>query len=134
MNGLKIILWLCAVAFLLGFPLLVTPWDTINDMIGWFGVEPLPPEPLVMYLMRMSCGLLGVAGVFFVLLARNPLGYGLMLDLSGYGLIAIGLVAPSVGLSLGLPAMVFVADTVFALAFGTAIITLAHLQRKARST
>lgn len=133
MNGLKVILWVCAVAFLLGFPLLVTPWDTINDMVGWFGVAPLSSDPVVMYLMRMSCGLMGFIGVFFVVLARNPLGYGAMLDLSGYGLVVVGLLALSVGLSLGLPAVVFAGDTVFAIALGAAIVTLAYRQRKSRS-
>lgn len=133
MNGLRITLWVCAVAFLLGFPLLVTPWDTINGMIEWFGVAPFPPDPVVMYLVRMSCGLMGFIGVFFVLLARNPLGYGPMLDLSGYGLVVVGLLALSVGLSIGLPAVVFAGDTVFAIALGAAIVTLAQRQRKTRS-
>ena len=64
-----------------------------------------------------------------MLLARDPLGYGLMLDLAAYGLVLIGLVCLGTGLIYGLSWIIFSGDSVFCLVFGVLIALLARRAR-----
>jgi len=130
MKGLKIALWVAAVGCLAAVPFVVFPWTVLEAFTRWFGIEPLPDTPVVMYLFRVVCGIFGLIGIFFILLARNPLMYGPMLDLGAYGLIVFGLLALIVGASLGMPCTVFAGDALSGLILGIIIVILASRAKK----
>jgi hypothetical protein len=74
-------------------PFIVLPWHVLDKIVLWFGFEPIPNDRLVMYILRVTCGVYGLIGVYFIILARNPLVYGPMLGLGAYGLAIFGLLS-----------------------------------------
>lgn len=130
MRMLKISLWITAIGCLIAVPFIFVPWSVIADMGSCFGVEPLPDAPFVVYLFRVICGIFGLIGVFFVLLALDPLKYGPMLNLGAYGLILFGLLAMITGTSIGLTPVVYLGDGVSGLILGSAILLFAAKARQ----
>jgi hypothetical protein len=124
MKSLKIILWICGIGCLTTIPLIVFPWNMVEKLYRWFGQEPIPAVPAAMYLFRITNGLVGLIGVFFIMLARNPLRFGPMLSLSSYGLIFFGLLALVSGLTAGMSPVIYLGDGLFGLAFGVVILIL----------
>ncbi len=90
MKGLKIILWICAIGCLLGFIFAVFPWRAITALFNWVGLQPPVAEPITVFMFRLCLAIFGMIGIFFVILARNPLKYGAMLLLAAYGLLFYG--------------------------------------------
>lgn len=90
MKGLKIILWICAISCLLGFVFAALPWRATAALFHLFGVPPPTAEPIIVYLYRLCLAMFGMIGIFFTILARNPLKYGAMLLLAAYGLLCYG--------------------------------------------
>lgn len=131
MKGLKIALWVTAIGCLTAVPFIVLPWTAVESFILWFGIDPIPDAPVVMYLFRVICGIAGLIGVYFILLARSPLAYGPMLDLGAYGLIVFGLLSLIVGLSIGISPKVYIGDASSGLILG---IIIAVLSAKAKKT
>ena len=124
MTSLKIALWICALGCLAAIPFIVLPWGIIENIMMWFGLEPIPGIPAVMYFIRITCGVFGLIGIYFIILARNPLGYGPMLNLGAYGLIVFGLLALILGLNLNISLTVFLGDAIFGIALGSVIVFL----------
>ena len=92
MKGLKITLWICAIHFLLSFIFLPLPWRTIIAWFNQYGVQISTSDPWTIFWLRLLLTTFGMIGVFFVILARNPLKYGEMLLLAAYGLLLLGVV------------------------------------------
>jgi hypothetical protein len=124
MKSLKISLWICAIGCLTAVPLIVLPWRIFGDIMLWFGLETIPDIPTVMYSIRIVCGISGLIGIFFIILARNPLGYGPMLNLGAYGLIVFGLLALILGLTLKISLTIFLGDAIFGIVLGVVILIL----------
>ena len=122
MKGLKITLWVCAIGCLMGFPLALFPWKAIAAMCGWVGVDPPAAEPIVVYLVRIVMVLTGMIGVFFVILALNPLKYDPMLRLVGCGAILYGLVCLAGGMRYELPFQAFAWDMAFGIVAGVLVL------------
>jgi len=131
MKGLKIALWIAAIGCLTAVPFVILPWAVVENLVLWFGVEPIPNVPIAMYLFRVVCGIFGLIGIYFIILARNPLGYGPMLDLGAYGLIIFGLLSLLVGSNTGLPAIVYIGDALSGLILGTIITLFSYKARQA---
>lgn len=137
MNSLKTALWICALGCLTAIPFIVLPWGIIEAIMMAFGLKSIPeiPEiPAVMYFMRIACGVLGLVGIFFIMLARNPLDYGPMLNLGAYGLIVFGLLALVLGLRLRISPMVFLGDTLFGIVLGVVVAVLSFKARSVSET
>ena len=124
MKSLKIALWVAAIGCLTAVPFIVLPWHVLDKIVLWFGFEPIPNDRLIMYILRVSCGVYGLIGVYFIILARNPLVYGPMLDLGAYGLAIFGLLSLIIGLSLEISPRVFAGDALSGLILGIVIIVL----------
>ena len=90
MKGLKIILWIAAICCLSGFAVAALPWPTVTALFRWFEIEPPAAEPVTAFVFRLASAMFGMIGIFFLILARNPLKYGAMLLLAAYGLVAYG--------------------------------------------
>ena len=81
MKALKIVLWICAISCLLGFILAAFPWRAVTTLFHWAGIQPPGAEAITVLVFRLCLVLVGAIGVFFTILARDPLKYGAMLHL-----------------------------------------------------
>jgi len=104
MKGLKIVLWICAVSFLLSLVFAAGPWDWTKAIFRLGGIKPPAEEAITVFVFRLFMLTLGLVGVFFALLARDPLAYGAMLPLAAFGLMVCGLTELAGGIRYGLPA------------------------------
>ena len=121
MKGLKIILWICAVSCLLGFICAALPWSVITTFYRWSGVQP-PFDATTVFLVRLCLATFGLTGIFFVILARNPLNYGAMLLLAAYGLICFGIFYLVGGIRYGLPVWIYSQKAFFFAVLGILIL------------
>lgn len=124
MKTLKFVLWVPAIGCLSAVPFIFLPWSVIESIGSWFGIESLPSMPIAVYFFKVTFGVFGLIGVFFVILARNPLESRPMLSLGAFGLILFGLLTLVAGLYLGLPPIVFLGDGLSGLVLGIAILFL----------
>jgi hypothetical protein len=74
MKSLKVALWVAAKGCLAAVPFIVLPWSVVDKIALLFGIEPIPNDPLIMYILRVSCAVYGMIGVYFIIIARDPLG------------------------------------------------------------
>jgi hypothetical protein len=118
MKGLKVVLWICAVACLLGFVAAAFPWRVIISLCQWVGVEPPTPDALTVYVFRLFMAMFGLIGVFFVILARDPLKYGAMLRLAAYGLLSFGIFCLVGGIKYPIPLFAYLGDFIFGVVAG----------------
>lgn len=130
MNNLKIILWICGIGCLTAFPFIVLPWALIENLYRWFGQEPVPGVPPAMYLFRITCGVVGLVGIYFIILARNPSTYLLLIKFSAFGLMAYGLLCVIVGLIVGMFPVIFLGDGLFGIILGVVIVILSAKAQK----
>ncbi len=107
MKGLKIILWVCAVSYLLCFVYAVLPFQAWARFSSWFGLQFPAAEPITEAIFRLCLAMFGMVGIFFVILARNPLKYGAMLILSAWGLLGYGAFTLVVGILYAFPAWAY---------------------------
>ena len=122
MKGLKIMLWICALSCLLGFICAALPWSVITTFYRWGGVQPPTAEATTVFLLRLFVVICGMIGVFFVILARNPLNYGAMLLLAAYGLICFGIFNLVGGIRYGLPVWIYSQKSIFSVVVGVLIL------------
>ncbi len=131
MKGLKIILWICAICCLLAFIFAALPWGAITALCRWGGIEPPTAEPITVFMFRLAEVLFGMIGIFFVILARNPLKYGAMLLLAAYGLLCYGVFSLVGGMRYGLPVWTYSGDVIFGVVAG---VLLLIFRKKAMQT
>lgn len=122
MKGLRIILWICAVSCLLGFVFAALPWRAITVCYDWAGIQPPAAEPTTVYMIRLFSAVAGMIGIFFGILARNPLKYGQMLLLAAYGLLCYGLFCLVGGIRYALPVCMYAGDVIFGIVAGLLIL------------
>ena len=122
MKGLKIVLWITTIVCLIDFLGVIFPWTVTSSIASVFGMDIAGFDGLVKYGIGLGFTLFGLTGIFFLLLALNPLQYGAMLSLGGYGLVFIGLVALVWGIYYGFPAWVWVGDVVLCWILGVLIL------------
>lgn len=133
MKSLKVALWVTAIGCLTAVPFIFLPWSVVESIGSWFGIESLPNSPIAVYFFRVVFGVFGCIGVFFMLLARNPLQYGRMLDLGAFGLILFGLLALIMGIAIGLPFIVYVGDGLSGLVLGIVIVISSSKSKRLQS-
>ena len=122
MRALKTCLWITGVFFLLSIIGLFMPFSVWQSLAKFFGVEPFPDSPLLVYLIRaMSATYVGV-GVFYIILASNPDKYRKLVLFSGIALVLLGLVCVISGQMLDLPAKWFLSDSLSCIILGFLII------------
>ena len=91
MQSLKAALWITAIGFLMAVPFIFLPWSVLEAIASFYGIDPIPDVPVVVYSCKILFFVCGFIGIYFIILAMNPLGYGAMLYLGAYGLIVLGL-------------------------------------------
>ena len=131
MKSLKFVLWVTAFGCLTAVPFIFLPWSVVESIASWFGIESLPSSAIAVYFFKVVFCVFGLIGVFFVILARNPLEYGPMLNLGAFGLISFGLLALVIGLFTGLPPIVYLGDGLPGLVLGGAILIFSSKPKQA---
>jgi hypothetical protein len=122
MKGLKNTLWVCAIGFLLNFIFAALPWQAMTAWANVFGVQMPAAEPWIVFAVRTLFTTYGMIGVFFVILARNPLKYGAMLLLAAYGLLLLGILELIGGIRYAFPLIIYIIDVIFCFITGVLIL------------
>jgi hypothetical protein len=134
MKGLKNTLWVCAIGFLLNFIFAALPWRALSAWANQFGVQIPTAEPWTVFAVRILFTTYGMIGVFFVILARNPLKYGEMLLLAAYGLLLLGILVLIGSIWYALPFITYFFDVIFCFITGVLILIFRREAIQANST
>lgn len=122
MRGLKICLWIMGLLCLSCVFGMFLPISTLESFTKVFGVESLSGPPIATYAIRvMSAMCIGI-GVFFIILALNPMKYGVMVPFSGIGSVLLGVACGITGPAVGMPAKWFLGDSLSCLVIGVLIL------------
>lgn len=134
MRALKICLWVTGILCLLSVFGMFLPLSAFESIARFFGVESLPDSPLVLYAGRvMSATYVGV-GIFFIILALNPVKYGVMVPFSGLCSVFIGAVCAITGIAARMPAMWYLGDSIPCLVLGVLILVFWQRARQTART
>lgn len=118
MLGLKICLWIAAVGCLtsvVGLVLPVSAWEGIGEA---FGIESFPDSPEFMYAARLLSATFAATGVFLIILALDPLKYGVMVPFTGVSAICLGVVCGIAGSVAAMPVWWYLGDSLGCLILG----------------
>ncbi|MFO7956258.1 MAG: hypothetical protein R6X33_04095 [Candidatus Brocadiia bacterium] len=110
MRGLKTCLWIAGLFCLLSVFGLLLPMSALRSLAGVFGGGELPEAPVFVYALRVSSATYLAVGAFFILLARDPMRYGLLVPFAGGASVLVGVVCGVTGLLSGMPAGWFLGD------------------------
>ncbi len=124
MKILKIILWISAIGCLSGFINVIMPWPLITKWMLFTGVEPIGNDPASKYMFRLGFMAYGMIGLFFIILAKNPIKYSTMLPLAACFLIGYGLLRLTFGIIYQFPVWHYIGDFIVSIAFGASIFVL----------
>ena len=134
MRALKTCLWIAGIACLLsvfGMFLPVSAWESVAT---YFGIESLHilDSPLGEYVVRLISATYVAVGVYLVILALNPMKYGVMIPFTGLAAVFLGAVCAITGLVVGMSVLWFLGDSVFCAIFG--VLVLAFWQQAKQSS
>ncbi|NQT00510.1 MAG: hypothetical protein HQ580_00660 [Planctomycetes bacterium] len=130
MRALKICLWIAGIGCLLslfGMVLPVSSWEYIAKL---FGVESFPDSPQFIYAVRVASGTYAAVGIFFIILASDPVKYGVMVPFSGLGAVFIGVVCAIAGLLTTMPFWWYMGDSLSCLVLGVLILVFWQQAKK----
>jgi len=122
MRALKICLWIAGVGCLLSVFGVFLPMSVFESIAKFFGIELLPDSPLLVYAVRLMSATYAVVGVFFIILALQPMKYGIMVPFSGVGAVFVGVVCAIAGLLTAMPLWWFLGDSLSCLVLGVLIL------------
>ncbi len=123
MRGLKICLWVAGVVCVLsviGIFLPMSVWEWFGRA---FGIDlALPEGPVWTYAVRLMSATYGVIGVYLLILALDPMKYGVMVPFTGIAALFVGICAGIVGLAAGMPALWFLGDCISCTVMGILVL------------
>ncbi|MFZ2148035.1 MAG: hypothetical protein WAV28_12510 [Sedimentisphaerales bacterium] len=122
MRGLKICLWIAGFGCLLSVFGMFLPMSAFESFAKFFGLESLPDSPLLMYAARLMSATYAATGIFFIILALNPVKYGVMVPFSGLAAVFVGVVCAIAGLLSEMPFWWFMGDSLSCLVLGVLIL------------
>ena len=124
MRALKVCLWIAGILCLLsvlGMFLPVSAWESIAKFFG-LGSLHLPDSPLVEYAVRLMSATYVAVGVYLVILALNPMKYGIMVPFTGIAAVLLGVVCMITGVIVKMPVMWFLGDAIPCIVLGFLIV------------
>ena len=124
MRALKICLWIAGILCLLsGFGMFL-PISALESIAKLFGIESLhiPDSPLVEYAVRVMSAMAVAMGVYLIILALNPMKYGIMVPFTGLASVFLGVVCGITGLVVGMYPLWFLGDSLSCLVLGVLIL------------
>jgi hypothetical protein len=133
MRGLKICLWVTGLLCLLSGVGLFLPFSVYEAIGRSFGVETLPDWPLFMYALRtMSATFIGI-GVYFIILAFEPMKHKVLVPFSGLVVVFIGIVCVVAGTTARMPVMWYLGDALSCIILGGLILIFWQRAKKTAS-
>ena len=133
MRGLKICLWITGILWLLAIVGVFLPMSTWESMTRYFGIESLPDSPLFRYMGRVMSAMAAGTGVFFIILALQPMAYGVMVPFSGLCNIGLGVVCGATGFIEKMPSIWFLGDAISCLVMGVLILVFWQQAKKPKT-
>jgi hypothetical protein len=122
MRALKICLWIAGLGCLLSIPGMFLPIRVLESIAKAFGSQAFPDSPLLLYAVRTVSATFVAVGVFFLILARDPIRYGIMVPFSGLASVFIGVVCAITGLTAAMPTLWFMGDSLSCVVLGILIL------------
>jgi len=124
MRALKICLWIAGILCLLSVFGMFLPISALESIAKYFGIESLhlPDSPLVEYVVRVMSATYVAVGVYLVILALNPMKYGIMVPFTGLAAVFLGVACAITGLVVGMPVLWFLGDSLSCLVLGILIL------------
>ena len=132
MRALKICLWIAGVGCLLsvfGMFLPVSVWESIAKAFGAQLV--LSDSPLFEYMVRLMSATYAAVGVYLLILALNPMKYGVMVPFTGLAAVLLGVVCAITGLAVGMSVLWFLGDSVSCAVMGVLILVFWRQAKRA---
>ena len=127
MRALKICLWAGAAACLLLVFGLFLSISMLESIARTFGMDSFPDTPVIVYAVRVTSATYVAIGAFFLILALDPIKYGVLVPFSGVAAVFLGIVCFVYGLLAGMSFIWFAGDGLFCMAFG--VLTLVFWRR-----
>jgi hypothetical protein len=100
------------------FFLPVSTWESLTKFLG---IESIPDLPVFLYTARRMSAVWAALGVFFIILAQDPMKYGAMVPFSGLAVVFVGMVCWVTGLVVEMPTRWILADSMSCVILGTLI-------------
>ena len=122
MRGLKICLWVAGIGCLASVGGIFMPSAVWECFMGHFGIGPLPDSPLFFYIARLMCATFVGVGIYFIILALEPMKYGVLVPFSGLAAIVLGIVCTITGFVVKMPNLWFLGDALSCLVLGVLIL------------
>ena len=122
MRALKICLWIAALGCLLSVFGMFLPLSVLESFANAFGVQAFPDSLLFAYVVRVVSAMAVATGVYFVILALDPMKYPVMIQFSGLAAVFLGLVCGITGLAVGMSPLWFLGDSLSCLVVGVLIL------------
>jgi hypothetical protein len=132
MRGLKICLWITGILCLSSVVGLFLPFSAYEAIGRSFGIETLPDWPLFMYGIRTVAATFVGIGIYFIILALEPMKYKVLVPFSGLVALFIGIVCMIAGTTSGMPVMWYMSDALSCIILGSLI--LIFWQRAKKTT
>jgi len=130
MRALKICLWIAGIGCLLSLFGMVLPVSLWESIARFFGIESSPDSPQFIYAIRVGSGTYAGVGIFFIILALDPLKYGVMVPFSGLGAVFVGVVCAIAGLLTKMAFWWFMGDSLSCLVLGVLILVFWQQAKK----
>ena len=133
MRCLKVCLLITAFSCLAAALFMILPIPTIESFFENFGIESLPDTPIFIYITRLVSATYAVIGVFLIIMALDPMKYGVMVPFAAVSTLFIGLVCGTVGVISVIPKLWFLGDALFGIILGLGILISWQKVKKGRS-
>jgi len=122
MRPLMMCLWTVGVLCCLGVVGLFLPMSVVSYLSETVVHQPLPETAAMAYMFRAMCATYVAIGVFYLILAVDPMAYGALVPFSGAAAIFVGVACGLFGLISGVAPLWFGGDFLVCTAFGLLIL------------
>jgi len=122
MRGLKIFLWIGAVLCLLSAIGMFLPCSVLCAIARAFGIESTSDSPLLEYGVRTILATYAAIGVYLVILALDPMKYGVLVLFTGVASLFLGLVCAVAGVVAAMPLLWFLSDSLSCAVWGVLVL------------
>ncbi|UCD52225.1 MAG: hypothetical protein JSW27_06210 [Phycisphaerales bacterium] len=134
MRGLKICLWIAGIGCLASVVGLVLPLSAWERITAAFGIDSLPDSPEFMYVARLLSAMSAATGVFLIILALDPLKYGVIVPFTGVSAICLGVLCGVAGSATTMPAWWYLGDALSCLVLGALMLLFWRQAKQAAPT
>ncbi len=122
MRPLMMCLWTVGILCCLSVVGLFLPMSAVQYLSETVINQPFPESPALAYAVRALCATYLAVGVCYLILAVDPMKYGVLVPFSGVAAMFVGVVCGIFGLITGIAPLWFGGDFIVCTAFGLLIL------------